>query len=441
MLHGPLRWKILVFAVPLMLSGILQQSFNAVDVAVVGRFNSPQAMAAVGCNGVIINILINLFLGVAIGANVVLANYLGQKNYAGVRRSVATVALISVGSGIILIAAGLLLSRPILEWMQTPADVIDKASQYLRIYFWGMPFIMIYNFGSAIMRSVGDTRRPFYALLAGAVTNLLLDLAFVGGLGMSVDGVAIATVIANAVDAAIITIMLCKAPEPIRLDFSRLGISKPDLYKMLKIGLPAGLQGMVFSVSNIFIQSAINAFGSAAVAGTAACITFESYCYYIVASMGAAAIAFTGQNYGAGLYTRCRKVWADCMLLGVLLTAAANVLIAWQAPAFVKIFTSDPQVLSFATERIHIVLAFQFIACSYEISGAYMRGLGWSATPMILTLLGTCVLRLCWVFYLQRIPHTFGTLLWIYPITWVVTGILVVAAAFWVQRKVFKTGI
>ena len=276
MLHGPLAGKIFMFALPLIASGLLQQSFNAVDVAVVGHYAGPEAMAAAGSNGMIISILINLFLGVAVGANVVIANYIGMRNNDGVRRSVASVGLISIISGVLLLIAGVTLARPILEAMSTPADVIDLAETYLKIYFLGMPFLMIYNFGSAIMRSMGDTRRPFYSLLAASMVNVVLDLWFVAGLGMGIEGVAIATVIANGVNATIMTILLMRDPEPFCLHPRQMHIYRSDTAKMLRIGIPAGLQGMVFSVSNIFIQTGINSFGSAAEAGDAAAVTYES---------------------------------------------------------------------------------------------------------------------------------------------------------------------
>lgn len=437
MLHGPMAWKILVFALPLMASGILQQSFNAVDVAVIGNYSTSQAMAAVGSNGVIISILVNLFLGVAVGANVVIANYIGQRNEGGIRRSVATVGIISAISGIILLAIGVAVARPILEMMSAPPDVIDLATVYLRIYFCGMPFIMVYNFGSAILRSIGDTRRPFYSLLVATAVNALLDWLFVARFGMGVDGVAIATVIANAVNAAIIVRILMREPEPYALHPRRLKIDRRDLSKMLRIGIPAGLQGMVFSFSNIFIQSSINKFGAQAIAGSAAALTYEAYCYYIVTAFCAATIAFAGQNYGAGHDDRCRRVFRICMTMALVGCAAANWAIVWQSRACIGVFSDDPEVYRYAAMRLRTVLAWQFLASTYEIAGAYMRGLGYSMLPMLLTVFGTCVLRLAWVFTVVPCYMDFELLLSIYPISWIVTGILVMTAAFIVQKRAF----
>lgn len=438
MLHGPMAMKILVFALPLMASGILQQSFNAVDVAVIGRYSSSQAMAAVGSNGVIISILVNLFLGIAVGANVVIANYIGQKNKDGVRRAVATVGIVSVISGLLLLGIGVCVARPILEMMEAPADVIDLATVYLRIYFLGMPFMMIYNFGSAILRSIGDTRSPFYSLVVATAVNALLDWLFVSQFGMGVDGVAIATVIANAVNAGILVWILMRLPDPYTLKPAGIKVSSRDLSKMLKIGIPAGLQGMVFSFSNIFIQTSINRYGSYAIAGSAAAVTYEAYCYYIVTAFCAATIAFTGQNYGASQPARCKRVFGISMLMAVIGAAIANGLIVWQAKACISVFTDNEMVYHYALVRMHTVLLYQCIASTYEIGGAYMRGLGYSMTPMLLTILGTCVLRLLWVFTVAPRFNDFAVLLSIYPITWAITGILVLTATFIVQRKAFS---
>lgn len=437
MLHGPMMGKIIVFALPLMASGILQQSFNAVDVAIIGRYSTSQAMAAVGSNGVIISILVNLFLGIAVGANVVIATYIGQRNTEGIRKSVSTVGMLSLISGILLLGVGILVARPMLEAMSAPDDVIDLATEYLRIYFCGMPFIMVYNFGSAILRSIGDTRSPFYSLVVATVVNGILDWVLVTQFDMGVAGVSIATVTANGVNAAIILRILMRNPDPYRVDPRNLGISRRDLTKMLKIGIPAGLQGMVFSFSNVFIQASINRYGYAAIAGSAAALTYEAYCYYIVTSFCAAAIAFTGQNYGAGNLRRCKRVFLLSMVLAVACTAAANAIILIFGRECLSVFTQDTLVTDYGMIRFHTVLLFQWLACSYEISGAYMRGLGYSMTPMVLTIFGTCVLRLAWVFTIAPRHHDFALLLSIYPITWVITGILVVTAAIIVQRKAF----
>ena len=439
MLHGGLFKKILVFSLPLIASGILQQSFNAVDVAVIGHFSTKQAMAAVGSNGVIISILVNLFLGIAVGANVVIANYIGQRHEERIRKSISTVAVIAVASGLLLLLVGVSLSRVILEWISTPDDVIELATKYLRIYFLGMPFMMIYNFGSAILRSIGDTRRPFYALVVATVVNAALDWLFVSQFGMDVDGVAVGTVIANAVNAMIIVGILLREPEPFTLHPRSVAVEGSDLKRMLQIGVPAGLQGMVFSIANFFIQSSINSFGADAMAGSAAALTYEAYCYYIVSAFCAATIAFTGQNFGAGNHDRCRRVLKICMLTSMVVCGMANFFIVWQDTFFIGVFSTNPDVVHFASLRLHTVLVFQWIASSYEISGAYMRGLGYSMTPMLLTIFGTCILRLAWVYAVNNHFHDFRVLLSIYPISWAVAGAMVGFAAWRVQRKAFAS--
>lgn len=428
MLHGPLVPRLLAFAIPLIFSGMLQQSFNAVDVAVVGRFSTSQALAAVGSNGPLVNILVNLFIGVSIGANVVIANYIGRRNDRGIKKAIATSATLSVVSGFALLAIGLVFSRSILEWMDTPADVIELATDYLSIYFLGMPLMMVYNFGSAILRSMGDTRRPLYALMAAAIVNVGLDLLFTGAMGMGVNGVAIATVCSNVINAGCIVWWLMHEEEPYRLRVSELKVSWSELKKMLQIGVPAGMQGMIFSGANLFIQAAINSYGSNAMAGSSAALTYEAYCYFIVAAFAQATTAFMSQNYGAGNYQRCRQIVSRCMILSIILMTLANGTIAIFAPGCIGLFSTDPEVIKWGIMRVHTVLLFQALACSYEICGSGMRGLGNSLTPMLLTVFGTCILRLVWIYTVNVRYHSFEMLLVIYPISWIVTGILVIVA-------------
>ncbi len=438
MVSGGLLRKIIVFALPLVASGILQQSFNAVDVMVVGRFSSHQALAAVGSNGPLINILINLFLGISVGANVVISNYIGRRNENGIRRCVSTVGVIALGSGAILTVAGWTLSRPILEMMNTPHDVIDLATTYLRIFFLGMPMMMVYNFGAAVMRSMGDTRRPFYALVIAGIINTLINLLLVIVFDMSVAGVAIATVIANTVNAGFIVYWLLRESEPYTLRPSRLRLYGAETRKMLQIGIPAGLQGMVFSIANIFIQSAINRYGSNAIAGSSAALNYEIYCYYIMVAFNQAAVAFISQNYGAGLYGRCRRAMWICMGLSVISVGAANIIITLNATTFLGFFSTDPAVIHYGIIRLRCVLLLQFIASSYEICGSSLRALGYSMTPMLLTVVGTCVLRLVWIHTVCANSTDFALLLDIYPITWVITGAAVMGAYFIITRRLFR---
>lgn len=441
MLSGSLFRKIMLFAMPLIASGVLQQSFNAIDIAIIGRFSTHQALAAVGSNGPVINILINLFIGVSIGANVVISNYIGRKNNEGIRKSISTVSGIALISGIFLLFLGFFMARPILELMNTPADVIELATKYLKIYFLGMPFMMIYNFGAAIMRSMGDTKRPFYSLVIAGIANTLLNLLLVIKFGMDVEGVAIATVVANFINAAFIVYWLRRESEPFTLVVSKMRINYGEMRKMLQIGIPAGLQGMVFSLANTFIQSAINNYGSDAIAGSSAALNYEVYCYFIMTAFCQAAVAFISQNYGAGLYDRCRRIFRLCMLMSIVCCGAANIIIAFNAEFFVGIFSTNPEVIAYGTTRIHCILLLQFLASSYEISGSALRGLGYSMTPTILTIFGTCVLRLIWIYTVCSDNNNFEMLLYIYPITWIITGSAVYIAYRRISKRVFQPGL
>ncbi len=438
LLHGKLTPSLLLFAIPLIASGILQQSFNAVDVAVIGRYSSSIALAAVGSNGPLVNILVNLFLGISIGANVVIANYIGRRNDRGIKAAIGTTSILSLISGVCLMVIGQIFARPILIWMDAPSEVIDLAAEYLGIYFLGMPFMMIYNFGSAILRSMGDTRRPFYSLLIAAIANLCFNLLFVAIFDMGVAGVAIGTVLAQAINAGFITMWLMREKDPYKVSVKRMRISVSELKKIMQIGVPAGMQGMVFSGANLFIQAAINQYGAEAMAGSSAALTYEAYCYFIIVAFSQATVAFMSQNYGAGQYERCRKVVRHAMALSVIATVTATWLIALNGTACLHLFTDETPVLEFGLSRMHIVLVFQALACSYEISGSAMRGLGNSLTPMILTVFGTCILRLLWIYTVNASFHSFTLLLWIYPITWVITGILVISAYIRMARKCLK---
>lgn len=437
MLHGSLLNKILLFSLPLAASSILQQLFNSIDIAVVGKFASAQALAAVGSNSSVISLMINLFVGISVGANVVIANYIGQKDQQGIKNAIHTVSVIALISGLLLLVVGLLVARPILKAMDTPDDVIDLAVLYLRIYFLGMPFFMAYNFGASILRSMGDTKRPLYCLVIAGIINTILNLLLVIVFKMSVAGVAIATVIANMCCAVMVIYILLHEKGPFKLDIKCLQITRPELRKVLQIGVPAGIQGMVFSIANIFIQAAINRFGSAAIAGSAAALTYEYYCYFVVSAFSQAAVTFISQNYGAGQIDRCKKIFRQTMFLSIVCCGTLNVLFVWQKHLSISFFTSNPEVFHYATLRMNIVLLTQCIACSYEIAGAALRGLGYSMLPAILTVFGTCILRLLWIYLICPLFPSFDALMIVYPISWIVTGVAVLIAYHIVQKKLF----
>ncbi|MGN0220021.1 MAG: MATE family efflux transporter [Muribaculaceae bacterium] len=436
MLSGGLYKNIFLFALPLIASGMLQQSFNSVDMAVVGRFADSMALAAVGSNGPVIGLIVNLFVGISLGANVVIANYIGRGNESGIKKAVSTAGALALISGLLMMTVGLTVAEPILALLGTPDDVIDEAAGYLKIVSLGFPFMMIYNFSSAIMRSRGDTRNPFYALVAGGIVNVILNLALVIVFRMGVAGVALGTVAANIVSSVILAWILYRADEPFRLNYLKVWATRSEVAKILQIGLPAGIQGVVFSISNVFIQSAINSFGSQAVAGSAAAINYEFYSYFIISAFVQAVVAFTGQNFGAGNYERCRRVFRVGMVYAVAMSLTLNAVVALNKGFFISIFTSAPEVVEYAATRITVVLIFQFVACSYEIAGASLRGIGYSMTPAVLTIFGTCVLRLLWVWASANHFADFGLLMIIYPVTWTVTGLAVLIAFFRISRRV-----
>lgn len=438
MLNGPLLGPTIKFALPLIATGFLQQSFNSADALVVGHYCPSSALAAVGSNGPVINLIVTLFMGLGVGINVIIASYIGRRDENGVRRAVATTGVLALAFGFFLMIVGSYLSRILLVALGTPDDVLDSASTYLKIFFMGMPFIMIYNFGAAILRSIGDTSRPFYILIAGCITNIALDLYLVGSLGMGVAGAAIGTVVGIGVNASLIALILIREKSVIRFDVRAMRIHKRELSNIVRIGLPAGIQGVVFSISNVFILSAINSFGSAASAGSAAALNYELYCYYVVVGFVQATVAFTSQNYAAGKVERCKRVFWLNMALSTGICCVMNVLIVLNKAFCIGMFTNDPAVLPFAYDRLTYVLLFQFIACSYEVSGGAMRAMGYSMTPTIFTIFGTCVLRLLWVFLLPAIGGGFGILMSIYPISWVVTGAIVCAAYAVVSRKAYR---
>lgn len=438
MLHGPLLGKIVMFALPYAATGILQQLFNSVNVFVVGRFDSSHAMAAVGATTFLINLIINLFLGVSVGANAVIANNIGRRDPQAVRRAVSTTAALSLIGGAILLVVGLLVATPLLRLLGTPPDVINDSALYLNICFLGAPFFMVYNFGAAIFRSKGDTRTPLYILAVAGVINVVVSMVTVIVFHMSVAGVACAYFVSNMFSAVVITALLWREEGEFRVRLGQIRIYRKELGNILAIGLPAGLQATVFSFSNVFVQSSINKFGYAAIAGASLSITFDTYCYYILTAFCATAITFTGQNYGAGQVDRCRRIFRLCFLLGGASIFTANMVFVLFGPPIASVFTTDPQVVHYCTSRIYVALAFQWIATSYEIPAACMRGLGKSLAPALLTIFGTCFIRLGWIFLV--LPHWYGYehLMLCYPISWVITGVLVSSVYVAASRKAYR---
>lgn len=435
MLHGSLWDKIIKFALPFMATSVLQQLFNATDTAVVGRFASSQAMAAVGSNASVIALIVGLFTGMAMGTNVVVARLIGQGRDGRIHDAVVTSMTTAIISGGVLIVIGTLVSRPLLTLMGTPENVIEQAVLYLRLYMLGMPFLMVYNFGSAVLRSKGDSKRPLYCLLVSGVFNVALNMLFVIVFHWGVAGVAIATDIASGISAIFILIVLAREEDRFRVSLRHLYLRREPLKEILRIGIPAGLQGMVFSFSNIILQSAINSFGSDAVAGSAAAQNCEFVAYFVLNSFVQAAVTFTSQNYGAGDLKRCREVYRWCMLFGICSTLIVDVSFALLRYQIIGLFATEPEVIRYGVIRLLSVCLFNFIANSYEISSGALRGLGYSILPTVLIVIGSCLFRIVWVFTLFREVGTFQSLVIVYPISWAFTGTMVVIAYIVVRRK------
>lgn len=437
MLHGPLLKNILLFALPLAVSGILQQLFNSADVAVIGWFEDSNAQAAVNSNGAFINLLINMFTGLSVGVTVVITEYIGRRETEDVHSVVFTALVISLVSGAVLLCLGVVAAAPVLSLMDTPENVLPLATQYLRIYFLGMPFVMVYNFGAAILRSIGDTRMPLYSLIAAGVLNVGLNLLFVAVFRMSVVGVATATVLSDAVSAGIVIFAVMR-DDMLRIRFGQSKIRKKYLKRIFMIGLPAGLQGMVFSLSNVFIQTAINSFGDKAMAGSGDALYFEFYVYYFVSAFAQTAVAFMGQNYAAGEKQRCKSIFRLTMLSALVISTVLSVVFTLGGRWFIRLYSSDEEVIEFALLRMRCALIGEMLPCLYEVSAGALRGIGHSLLPAVITVLGSCVLRIVYIYTLFPLfSGSFVMLMIIYPVTWIVTGAAMLAAYFAISRKAF----
>ncbi len=435
MCNGPLLGKIIMFAVPLMLSGILQLLFNAADIVVAGRFAGNEALAAVGSTGSLINLLINVFIGLSIGTNVLVAQYYGAKRDKDVSETIHTAILTSLICGTVLIVIGISLAKIMLIWMGTPDDVLDQATLYMRIYFVGMPVMMLYNFGSAVLRAVGDTRRPLYFLLLAGAVNVVLNLFFVIVFGMGVAGVAVATVISQAISAILVLRCLMKSEGCLRVHWKSLKIHKHKLLRMIRIGVPAGMQGAIFSISNVLIQSSINSFGSLTMAGNTAASNIEGFVYNAMNAFHQTALSFTSQNLGGGKPERIKRVALLCQVLvfavGFVMGMGAYLL----GNQLLHIYSTDAQVISFGLQRMRIICTTYFFCGMMDTMVGVLRGLGYSIMPMIVSLMGSCVLRIVWVFTIFAWNPTLFVLYLSYPISWVLTWSAHVVCYFAEKKK------
>lgn len=435
---GPMLKKIILFSLPLAASSILQLLFNAADVIVVGRFVGSAALAAVGSNSALINLLVNLFVGLSLGANVVAARCYGAKDERGVQETVHTSVLLGLVSGVVMGVIGFFAAHSLLELMSSPEDVIDLATLYLKIYFIGLPMNMLYNFSSALLRAVGDTRRPLYCLAGAGVVNVILNLVFVICFDMSVAGVALATIISQTISACLVTWMLTRETGALHLDLRKLRFYKGALLQIIRIGLPAGLQSTVFSISNVVIQSTINSFGSVVVAGSSASSNIEGFVYTAMNSFAQAAVTFTSQNIGARKYQNLGRVMRNCLLCvvvtGLVLGCGATLL----GGSLLRFYSTEADVVAAGKVRLGIICSTYLLCGVMDVLASCIRGRGYSVLPMVVSLVGSCLLRLVWIATIFRLNPVPQMLYVCYPITWILTAAAHLVCLLAIKRKTAK---
>lgn len=439
MCSGPILKKVLIFSIPLMMSGILQLLFNAADIIVVGRFAGSQSLAAVGSTTALINLLINIFIGLSIGVNVMVARYYGAKLDKDVNETVHTAIAISLLSGLFLVVLGFFSARYLLELMGTPPDVIDKSVLYMQIYFAGMPAIMAYNFGSAILRAIGDTKRPLYFLLLSGIVNIVLNLFFVIQLHMDVAGVALATVLSQCISTVLVLRCLTKMEGSLKLNLLKLRIDKRKLGQIVKIGLPAGMQGAIFSISNVLIQSSVNSFGSIAMAGNTASANIEGFVYTAMNAVYQTNLSFTSQNIGGKKFSRVRKILLICLLTVTVVGMILGLGAYFGGRNLIGIYSSDPEVISLGMLRLSIICTTYFMCGWMDTIVGSLRGMGYSVLPMMVSLTGACGLRVLWIFAVFPYFHTLTVLYLSYPISWIITAAAHLICFYKIQKKLPKT--
>lgn len=436
---GPLLLNIFRFAVPIMLSGLLQTLFNTVDAAVVGRFGSATALASVGSTASLTHLMVNAFLGLSVGAGVAVAQGIGAGETERVRRTVSTSVTVSLISGVLVAAVGVLFARTFLRLMGSPAEILDGAATYMRIYFAGMPAIMLFNFGSSVLRSMGDTRRPLFFLVCAGVINVALNLLFVIPLHMDVAGVALATVLSQCGAAILVLLCLTRLPRDVRLDMRRLGVDTGCLWKILRIGVPAGLQSCLFSFSNVIIQSSVNRLGATAVSANAAATNLDNFVYIAMNGVSQSATTFVGQNYGARDLHRVRRATLDTAVATLLVGCAAGLIEALLGRDLLRLFTTDSTVIDVGMQRLEITATTYYLCGLTESFSGALRGTGRSFLPMAVTLLGVGGVRILWVYTVFPLAPALGTLYWSYPLSWLLTGLVLLGLCIGVFVKEKRT--
>ena len=421
MTTGPLLPKVLAFSGPLILTGILQLLYNAADIVVVGRFAGPQALAAVGSTGALINLLVNVFMGLSVGASVVVARAYGAGDNRSVSTGVHTAITVAGVAGVLVGVLGFVASHPLLKWMGSPDDVLDMATLYMKIFFVGMPANMLYNFGAAILRAVGDTRRPLYYLTVSGILNVLLNLLLVIVFHMGVAGVAIATVASQVMSMTLVMICLIRSDGPIHLDLRKLRIHLSQLVEIVRVGLPAGLQGSLFSISNVLIQSSVNSFGSLVMAGNSAGSNLEGFVYTSMNAIHQADLTFASQNLGAGQFKRVRRVMWVCLGTVTAIGLGMGLVFLAFGNQLVSIYNSDPEVIHYGMTRLKIILPTYFLCGLMDVMVGQLRGVGYSILPMMISLTGACLLRVVWIYTFFAANPTLEVLYISYPVSWLIT--------------------
>lgn len=433
---GNLWRQILLFALPIAATSMLEQLFNSADIAVVGRFGGSNALAAVGSTSSIINLYITIFTGLSIGANVMVAQMIGAGNRDGIKKTIHTSLILALISGFIMMIIGFFLAGPLLEAMGTPEEIMGLAKKYLQIYMLGAVFLMVYNFEAAIMRANGDTRRPLYCLLFSGVLNVILNLFFVIVFHMNIEGVAIATVISNATGAFLLFQSLTKAQSVIHVELSELRIDKGRMLAILKIGVPAAIQGMMFNIANVLIQTGFNQLGADVIAASTIGLNAEIFVYYLMNSFGQTCVTFNGQNYGAGDYKRCKDATRVCLVLGEFITMSLALLFLTFRIPFSRIYSTDTGIIALAQIRLVSVLSFEMFNVIIEVLSGALRGLGYSFIPAALSAFFVCGVRVVWIFAVFPIAHSFKQLLIVYPVSWIAASVVITIAYFLVRKRV-----
>ena len=436
MCNGTIMDKLISFSVPLILSGILQLLFNAVDIIVVGRFSGSQALAAVGSTTALINIFTNLFIGISLGANVLAARFYAAQKDKEMSETVHTAIMLALISGVVMLFVGIFFARGALELMGTPDDVIGQSTLYMRIYFAGMPFFMLYNYGAAILRAVGDTKRPLLFLIVSGVVNACLNLFLVIAFHLGVAGVAIATVTAQEISCALVLRCLQRSQASYQLRFRDLKIRGCYVQQIFQVGLPAGIQSTVINFSNALLQSSVNSFGSIAMAGYTAANNLFGFLYVSTNSITQACMSFTSQNYGVGKWKRMDRVLFDCIILSVVVMLTLGGGMYFFGPEVLKIYTTNPRVISCGMEVLTYTTLTYFLCGIMDLFPGALRGMGYSSVPMILSIIGTVGTRIVWIFGIFPNHRSLDILFISYPVSWMITIVLQVICFYFVRRKV-----